>query len=172
MIRGVPRTVWALRGVVVLGPVVAVSAAAPQGYSPSVFVVVLVLLTALGWALAPDNLFGGVSLVLVLVWWAIVVGGALPFSAVVAAAGLLLSHTAATVLAYGPARTHISPRLVAMWAVRASAVWVVALAIWVVAAAYIGRAAPAYFWLLGLGAALVGAIAAALRAPVRDSRGT
>jgi hypothetical protein len=163
--------VWALRSAVVLGPVVAVSAAAPQGYSPSAFVVTVVLLTALGWAFAPDHLLGGVSVLLVLAWWATVVGDALPFASVVAAGGLLLSHTAATVLGYGPPRTRIAPRLLGTWAVRAAAVWVVALAIWVVADAYSGHATPASFWLLGLAAALVGAVVAALRAPVRDPWG-
>jgi hypothetical protein len=166
----VPLSVWALRSAVVLGPGVAVSAAAPQGYVPSLFVVALVLFAALVWAFVPDHLLGSVSLLLVLVWWATVVGEALPFASVLAAAGLLLSHTAATLLAYGPARTQIAPRLMATWAMRATAVWVVALAIWVVADAYSGHATPASFWLLGLTAALVGAVVAALRAPVRESR--
>jgi hypothetical protein len=169
VIRGVPRTVWALRSTVVLGPVVALTAAAPQGYAPSGFVVVLVLLAALGWAFAPDHVLGGVSLLVVLVWWAVAVGEALPVASLVAAAGLLLSHTAATVLGYGPPRTRIAPRLLATWARRASAVWVVALVIWVVADAYSGHATPPSFWLLGLAAALIGAVVAALRAPMRDS---
>ena len=170
MIRGVPPTVWALRGAVVLGPVVAVSAAAPQGYAPSVTMVVLVGLTALGWAFAPDHLLGGVSPLLVLVWWATAVGEAVPFASVTAAAGLLVGHSGATLLGYGPPRTRIAPRLVAIWAVRAAAAWLVALVVWVVADAYSGHATPASFWLLGLAAALVSAVVAALRVPVRGPR--
>jgi hypothetical protein len=167
MIRGVPLTVWALRAAVVLGPAVALWAPAPEGYTPSPFVVSVVLLSALGWAFAPDHLLGTMALVVVLVWWAVVVGAAVPLAAVVAAAGLLLSHSAATVLAYGPARTRVAPRLLATWAIRATAVWVVAPVIWLVADAFTGQPTPASFWLLGLGAALVGAVVAALWAPVR-----
>ena len=170
MIRGVPRTVWALRSAVVLGPVVALWAAAPEGYAPSSWVVVVVALAALGWAFVPDHLFGSVSLLLVLVWWAVAVGDALPVASVVAAAALLLSHTAATVLAYGPPRTRIAGRMLTTWALRATAVWVIALVVWVVADASSGQATPASFWLLGLAAALVGAVVAALRVPVRESR--
>jgi hypothetical protein len=169
LIRGVPRSVWALRSAVVLGPAVALFAPSPQGYAPSQFTVALVLLTAIGWALVPDHPLGNVSLLLVLFWWATAVGEALPFASVVAAGGLLLSHTAATLLGYGPTRTQIARRLVATWALRATAAWVVALAIWVIAEAYSGRATPASFWLLGLAAALIGAVVAALRAPVRES---
>jgi hypothetical protein len=170
MIRGVPPTVWALRSAVVLGPVAAVSVAAPQGYSPSAFMLVLVLLTAVGWAFIPDHLFGGVSLLLVLVWWATVVGQALPFESVAAAAGLLLSHVAATVLGYGPPRTRIAPRMLATWALRATTAWMVALVVWLVADAYSGQPTPAPFWLLGLTAALVGAVVAALWQPVRSGK--
>ncbi len=170
MIRGVPPTVWALRCAVVLGPVVAVSAAVPQGHTPSPFMVVLVFLSALVWAVVPDHLFGGVPMLLVLVWWAIVIGDALPFTSVVAAAGLLISHLAATLLGYGPPRTHLAPRLLATWTLRAAAAWVVALAIWVVADTYSGHATPASFWLLGLTAALIGAVAATIRAPVGGAR--
>ena len=170
MIRGVPPTVWALRAAIVLGPAVALLAGAPQGYMPSPFVVSLVELTALAWAFLPDNFLGSVSLLLVLVWWAVVVGAALPLASVVAAGGLLISHAAATVLAYGPARTRIAPRLVVTWARRAATAWVVALVIWLVAYAYSGEATPDSFWLLGLAAALVGAVVASLWAPVRESR--
>ena len=170
MIRGVPLTVWALRTAVVLGSAVALWAPAPWGYAPSPFIVAVVLLTALGGAFLPDHLLGSVSPLVVVVWWASVVGPALPFASVVAAAGLLIGHTAATVLAYGPARTRIAARVLATWVLRAAAAWLVAPVVWVVAAAYRGHATPASFWLLGLAAALVGAVTAALWAPVRESR--
>lgn len=167
MIRGVPLTIWALRGLVVLGPAVAVSAAAPLGYAPSPLVVTLVVVAALVGAFAPDHFLSSVSMVLVLVWWAIVVGEALPLASVVAAAALVTGHTAGTVLAYGPARTRIAPRLLLTWALRAAVVWVAALVVWVVADVYRGQATPASFWLFGLAAALVGSVVAALRTPVR-----
>ena len=169
MIRGVSPTVWALRAVVALGPAVALTAGVPQGYSPSPFVVVLVVLPALFWAFAPDNFLGSVSLVVVLLWWAVVVGAALPLASVVAAGGLLLSHVAATVLAYGPARARIAPRLVATWARRTAAAWVVALVVWWVAYASSDEPTPDSFWLLGLAVVLVGAVVASLWAPVKRS---
>jgi hypothetical protein len=169
VIRGVPPGVWALRVAVALGPAVALLAPAPQGYVPSLFMVALVVLFGVGWAFLPDHPLGTVPMLLVLVWWTIVVGAALPFASVVAAAGLLLSHTAATVLSYGPPRTRIAPALLATWGMRAASVWVTALAIWAVAQAYRGHATPASFWLLGLTAALVGAVVAALWAPMREA---
>lgn len=169
---GVPVTVWALRCAVVLGPLVAVTAAAPEGYAPSLLAVALVLVSALLWAFLPDQVLGSVSLLVVLVWWALVVGEALPVASVVAAAGLLLSHTAATLLAYGPSRTRIAPRLLVTWTLRAAVAWLVALAVWGAAEAYRGQATPASFWLLGLTAALVGAVVAGLRVPVRGSSGS
>jgi hypothetical protein len=147
-----------------------VLAPALQGYPPSVFVVLVVLVAALGWSLAPDHLMGGVATLLVLIWWTTVVGDALPFTSVVAAAGLMLSHAAATVLGYGPPRTHIAPRLVMIWALRAVMVWPAALAIWLIADVYSGHATPTSFWILGLAGALAGALAAAFWVPVRDRK--
>lgn len=169
MIRGVSPTVWVLRGVMVLGSLLAVLAPAPQGYTPSVFVVAVVGLTALGWSLAPDHVLGGASLLVVLVWWTTVVGEALPVASVVAAAGMLLAHTAATVLGYGPARTELPGRLLVTWVARAAVVWPAALVIWLVADVYSGHATPTSFWLLGLAAALAGALAAAVWVPVRGT---
>jgi hypothetical protein len=169
MIRGVPVSVWLLRAVVAAGPVVAVLAPAPQGYQPSAKVVVAVLLTGVAWAFAPDHFAGGLSLLIVLVWWMSVVGEALPLASVVAAAGFVASHAAATVLGYGPARARLEPHLVVTWARRAAMVWPAALVIWLVADVYSGHATPTSFWLLGLGAALVGALLAALWIPIRGS---
>jgi hypothetical protein len=169
-VRGVVPTVWVLRAVVALGPVVAILAPVPQGYSPSPFVIGVVAFTAVLFAFSPDHVMGGLTMLIVLVWWADVVGAAVPLASVVAAAGLLLSHTAATVLGYGPARAVLDARVVATWARRTAMVWPAALMIWLVADAYTGRASPTSFWLLGLGAALVGALAAAWMIPLSGRR--
>jgi len=166
--RGVPATTWALRAVVALGPLVAILAPAPQGFTPSAFSIVVVLVASVAWALVPDNVLAGGALVLVLVWWTFVVGAALPFTSVVAAAALVLSHSAATVLGYGPPRAQLDRRLLSTWTLRAAAVWPAALVIWLVADVYSGRATPTSFWLLGLAAGLVGAVVAAVWVPLRS----
>jgi hypothetical protein len=51
--RNVTVTTWVLRILVALGPVVALLAGVPQGYRPSTFVVLLVAVGGVIFALAP-----------------------------------------------------------------------------------------------------------------------
>lgn len=165
MIRGVPLTVWVLRAVVALGPLAALYAPAPEGYVPSVFVALVVLAAGLAFAAYPEAMAGAIVMLVVLVWWTTVVGQALPFASVVAATALLLSHTAATVLSYGPSRALLDRSVLVTWTLRAALVWCAAPVIWLVADAYSGQATPTSFWLLGLLTAVVGALVAALVVP-------
>ena len=170
MIRGIPTSVWVLRSVVVLGSVVALYAAAPEGFVPSPFVSVVVVVVAGAFALRPEHFVGSVALALVLLWWALVVGSAVPGGTLVAAAALLAAHVAAVLLGYGPPQMPVGADLVRLWVPRAAAVWLAALVVWLTARAYTGHATPTLFWLAGLTAALVGAVVAAVVVPTRDLR--
>ena len=158
---------WLLRAVVVLGLLVALWAAAPEGFVPSVLMTAVVLATAVAFALRPEFFVGSVAPTLVLIWWTLVVKSAFPDGALVAAAGLLASHLAAVLLGYGPARMTVGSDLVLTWVTRGAAVWVAALAVWVTERTYAGHSIPGAFWLIGLSAALVGAVVAAVLIPTR-----
>jgi hypothetical protein len=166
--RNVTVTAWVLRVLVALGPLVAVLADVPGGHTPSPFVIVVVALGGLLFAVAPDSFVGVVVMGIVVLWWALSVGEGVPIASVVAAAALLTSHVAATLLGLGPARVVLAPSLVTRWVVRGLLVWPAALVVWLVADAFSGRPTPTTFWLAGLAAALVGAVVAALVVPGRS----
>ena len=151
-----------LRAVMVLGPVAALLAGVPQGYRPPLWLVVLTACTALASAAVPDHPAGALAPLIVVAWWALRVGGALPVSSVVAAAGLVAGHLAATVAAYGPSRIAPDAGIVWMWARRGLLVWAVSALTWFVVAAETGRATSAAYWVAGLALAL-GLVAAATR---------
>ncbi len=168
MIRGVPPSVWALRAVVALGPLVALLAAVPQGQVPSLWLVGLVAVGSVGFAFVPEYALGTLVMLVVLLWWARSLGTTVPATAMLAAAALLASHVAAMLLGYGPPTMGVRRDLVLLWALRAAAVWVAAPVIWFVAGVYDGHASPTLFWLAGLATALVGAVVAAVVVPTQN----
>jgi hypothetical protein len=115
MIRELTPQSWALRVVIAIGPPLALVAAAPQGYVPSVWFSVIVVVASLAYAAMPEQLVAGLVNVLVIGWWAAAVEGGLPFASVVAAAALLASHVAATLAAYGPNRLSPERRITLRW---------------------------------------------------------
>jgi hypothetical protein len=167
MVR-VTVTGWVLRVLVAVGPLVALLAGVPQGYPPSVFMVVVVTVGGVLFALVPEHFVGAGVMGVVVLWWAAAVGEGIPVASLVAAAALLTSHVAATLLALGPARVVLDRAVVLRWAVRSLLVWPAALVVWLVADAFSGRPTPTTFWLAGLAAALVAAVAAGLVLPARS----
>jgi hypothetical protein len=167
MRRGVMPSVWALRGVVAAGLLLALLAGIPEGYVPSIFVVVLVVIGVLVSATRPEQLALSITMGIVVVWWALHLHSAMPVGALVAAAALIAAHVAATLLGYGPPTLALDPQLGLLWATRAALTWTAALAVWVVARTYSGHGSPTLFWLAGLTAAVVGAVVAAVAAPIR-----
>jgi hypothetical protein len=165
--RGAWPGVWLLRGVVVVGAVVALLSGVPEGYTPSVVFVVLVVVTSLYAAFRPEHLALSISMGVVIAWWTLHVRAEMPVGALVAAAGLTAAHVAATLLAYGPATLPVDPALALLWSMRAAMTWVAALAVWGVARAYAGHGSPTLFWLTGLAAAIVGAVLASVLTPLR-----
>ena len=78
MIRRVPWSVWCLRAVAALGAAVALWAGAPEGLVPSLFVVLVTAGLGLAYAFLPEHFIGPIVLVVVLLWWSLHVGGAMP----------------------------------------------------------------------------------------------
>ncbi len=173
MVRGAHRSVWTLRGVLVAGAVVALFAGVPEGYAPPISLVVFVLAGALLSSFRPEHLALLITLAALVVWWAYVPRGEMPVAVLVAAAGLIVTHVAGVLLAYGPPALPVSPALALLWTGRAVLAWVAALVVWGVARTYAGHGTPALFWLAGLTAALVGAVVAGAATPMRGqgSRG-
>lgn len=165
MIRSTRPSVWVLRALVLLGLMVALYAAAPEGFVPSPFLTVVVLVAGIGSALRPEYFVSIATPTIVLVWWALVVQSAFPDGTLVAAAALLTSHVAAVLLGYGPPTMPVGADLVLLWLPRGAAVWLAALMVWFTAHAYSGHATPSEFWLTGLAAAIVGAVVAAVVLP-------
>lgn len=167
MMRGTPVSVWVLRVVLAASLVLALLAGVPQGYTPSVFVVVVVVIGALLSMIRPEHLGVSVTMGLVIAWWAVQLRSEMPVAVLVVAAALVVAHVAATLLGYGPPTLPLDPALAVLWVTRGVMVWTAGLAVWVVARAYDGHGSPALFWLVGLTAALVGAIAAGVTTPIR-----
>jgi hypothetical protein len=168
VIRRVPGSVWGLRAVAALGPLVALWAGAPEGLVPSVFVVLVTVALGVGYAFWPEHFIGPITLVVVLLWWSLHVGASMPGGALVAAAALVASHVAGVLLGYGPPRMAIPAGLVGTWVWRGAMVWLAAPVVWVVARAYSGEASPTTFWLAGLAVAIVGAVVGAVLVPASD----
>jgi hypothetical protein len=168
MIAGLPVTVWVLRAVAALGPTVALVAGVPEGYTPPVWLVVLVLGVGVGYALSPENYLGLLVMVVVIAWWMWSVRGEMPVGVLVASAALLAAHVSGLVLAYGPPRMEVTGSVRVVWLARSAAVWLVAPVVWMVARGYSGHATPSPYWFLGIGVAAVGAVLVALAFPTMD----
>jgi ABC-type dipeptide/oligopeptide/nickel transport system permease subunit len=165
--RGVQPSVWVGRAVVLVSLLLALLAGVPAGYHPHLFVVVVIGLAALVSAFRPDHLVVSLTMAFLVVWWARDLHGEMPAVVLVVAGALVVAHVAATVLAYGPPTLPVDPRLALLWTARGALVWLTALLVWGVARTYSGHGTPTLFWLGGLGAALVGSVAAGIAMPVR-----
>jgi hypothetical protein len=155
------RGQWALRLLVVLGPVVALLAQWPSLGPPQPWLVGLTLVLAAGWALVPESVVGGVVLLLVAFSWVNGLEHRLPLGALVAAAGLLASHLAALVASYGPARLPVSAPVARLWARRGVLLFLSAPAVWLLAWGVRRLPDSGSVWVLGLVVALSVVVVAA-----------
>jgi hypothetical protein len=171
MNQDLSRGGWALRAVIALGPPVALLAAGPEGFVPPLWLVVLVVLLSLGFAYLPEQYIGSAVLILVVGWWAVAVGPAMPLAVVVASGALLASHVAATLASYGPRALPPDRGIVLRWTRRGVLVWLVAPLLWLVVDAQRGDTTPASYWVAGLAVALVVAVTAATVYPTRLDQG-
>jgi hypothetical protein len=158
--------VWVLRVVLVTGLLGALLAGVPEDYAPPGVLVVVVAALSVASAFRPEHLVVSVTMGVVIVWWGLQLDTEMPVAVLVVAACLIAGHVAATLLGYGPTSLPADPALAVLWSMRAAMTWTAALAVWVVARAYEGHGSPATFWLTGLAAALVGAVVAAVVAPI------
>ncbi len=160
--------VWVLRGLVAAGLLLALLCGIPEGYTPPVVLVVFVLAAGVFAAFRPEHLAVSLAMGVVVFWWMLQLRFEMPSAALVAAAGITLSHVAATLLAYGPPTLPVDPPLALLWAMRGVMTWTGALLVWVVARAYTGHGSPELYWLAGLATAVVGAVAVGVTAPLRQ----
>jgi hypothetical protein len=151
----------ALRAAVMFGPVVAVLATLLLGDAPPWWLVLVVAGMGAGFAYFPDSAVGAGVFLLVLAWWAMGPGDGLHPAALVAAAGLLVSHLAATVAAYGPGSVPPDPAVLRRWAIRVVLVFPAAVLAWAIATAARDSAEPPPgIWAAGLAGLLAAFVAA------------
>ena len=162
MIRRWSRGQWLLRATVLAGPLVALAATIPAGNGPPWWLVLLVAAITAAFAVYPDSAAGTGAYLLVVAWWGVGLRDGLHPAALVAAAGLLASHLAATVAAYGPSTVALDPAALRRWAVRGLLVLPAAVLAWVVAEAAQDQPEPAGLWAAGLAGLLVAIVAANL----------
>ena len=148
------RGQWALRLLVLLGPVVALLAQWPSLGPPKVWLVALTVVLAAGFALVPESVVGAVVLLLVAFSWVNGLEHRLPVGALVAAAGLLVSHLAALVASYGPSRLPVSPWVARLWVRRGAVLFLSAPAVWLLAVGVRRLPDSGSVWVLGLVVAL------------------
>lgn len=165
--RGIPSGVWVLRALVVAGILLALLCGVPEGYTPPLFLVVLIAAGGVFSAFRPDDVMLSLTIGVTLFWWMLQLRFEMPVAALVAAAALTVVHVAATLLAYGPPTLALDPQLALLWVLRGVTTWLAALLVWVVDRAYSGHGSPQLYWLAGLGAAVLGAVVVGVTAPLR-----
>ena len=141
---------WALRAVVLLGPVLALVARGPSLGAPKPWVVGVVLLLGVGWALTPESFVGCVVLLVVGFSWVSAHEAEVPVGALVAAFGLLAAHLAALVVSYGPSQLPINAGVVRLWIVRGVMLLAAAPVVWALARTVDGLPASGSVWVAGL----------------------
>jgi hypothetical protein len=162
MIGGWTRGQWVLRSTMVLGLLVALLATSLVGVPPRWWLVAVVAALALGFARFPESHMGTVAMALVVVWWGVSLRDGLHAEALVAAAGLLASHVAGLVAAYGPDELPLDRATSRRWVLRAAAAFLLAPALWALAVVLRGQPEPPGMWMAGLAAALAATLAATL----------
>jgi hypothetical protein len=161
-----------LRGVIVVGPLLALYAGAPQGIVPPVWLTVVLLVFALSFATLPEHYTGGFTLAIVVTFWVIRSGHDLPGTSVLAAAALLVTHLAAVVAGYGPRQLPPDRGVLLLWARRGVLVWLMAPLTWLVVEAQSDRATSAAYWIVGLVVGVVLLVLTAAWYPTQaDGRG-
>jgi hypothetical protein len=152
---------WA-RLLMLVGPVVALVAAAVAEVPPPGWVVALVVALAVGWAVMPESLLGTLCLALVLAWWGVADLDGLPPEALFAAVGLLVSHVAAVVAAYGPPEMAIDAPTARLWFGRGAVVLIAAPVVWLLAVLLRDQPEPPGVWIAAMAAIVVAAGVAAV----------
>ena len=160
MIQEWTRGQWALRATVVLGPVLALLAAAPAGAAPWGWLVVLVAVLAAFHARWPESAGGIAAPGVVVLFWGAALGDRLTAWALAAAAALLAAHVAALLAAYGPDGLGVDVPTLRLWLRRAGAAFLLAPAVLLPGLILRDRAETPGVWVVGLAVALVATVVA------------
>ena len=160
--QGWTRGQWELRALMVLGPLVAVFARWGSLGAPRPWLVGLVFMLAVGWALAPESVVGAVTLLVVGFSWASSEVTGAPLPALVAALGMLVAHLAALVASYGPPRLPVAPPVARLWAIRGAVAFGAAPLVWLLTTAVRDLPASGTVWVAGLVVALSVVLVAAV----------
>ncbi len=167
---GWPLSQVVARVLMLLGPVVALVAAAFAEIPPPGWVAALVVALAIGWAFMPESLLGTLCLALVLAWWGVADLEALPPESLVAAVALLAAHVAAVVTAYGPPEMAVDGPTAQLWFGRGALVLIAAPAVWLLAAVLRDQPEPPGVWIAAMVAiAVAGLIAAVAFQPAGET---
>ena len=150
------------RLLILLGPMVALFAAAAADAPPTGWMAVLVLVPSLGWAFYPESGIGTLALGLVLSWWVRSEQTDLSAAVLIAALALLIAHLAAVLTAYGPPEMAIDGPTARLWLTRGATVFVGAPVVWMLALLLRDQPEPPGVWIAGMVAIVVAAIVAAV----------
>jgi hypothetical protein len=156
-----------LRVLIFLGPVVALLAAGPAGRWPPWWVAAGMVVLAAAFAALPETAVGAGVMLAVLAWWAGALDDGLHPAVLVAATGLLVAHLAATLTGYGPDSMPVDPALIRLWVRRGVLLLLAVPLLWVAARGLDGQPEQPGIWVVGMAAALVATVAAAVALTAR-----
>ncbi|MBZ5737266.1 hypothetical protein [Nocardioides mangrovi] len=151
-----------LRGLVLLGPVVAVLATGPAGSWAPWWVLLPILALAVGFAALPESSVGIATYLAVLAWWTLALEDGLDPMVLVAVVALVVSHVAAVLASYGPGEMPVHGPLVRRWAVRGALVLLVVPPTWLLGRGLRDDTAQHGIWVTGVAVALAATLAAAV----------
>jgi hypothetical protein len=140
---------WAVRAVMVGGLLLGCFSTALLGEWPMWWFAVVMIGLSLGYATAPEHAFGTVGILLAACWWGIAFRGDPSPVALVGAAGLLASHLAGVVAAYGPGRMALDRATVLLWTWRGALLFLLAVAALVTALLVSDQPEPFGIWFVG-----------------------
>lgn len=151
------RSQWVLRAVVALGPVVALLV----GGGAQLWLIAVVAVLGVGWAVVPESVAGTVVVLVVAVRWVVGVDDPLGPRLMVATGALLLAHLGATVAALGPGRLDLDRATLRRWGVRALGLLAAPLLPLGMLLVIAGEPVPAGVWVVAVVVLLVGLVGAA-----------
>lgn len=160
---------WALRTSMAAGILLALVATALVGPAPAPWLVVVVAALAVVFARFPESHAGAVAMGVVVVWWGVSLRDSLQPQILIAAAGLLSSHVAGVVSAYGPDDLPVDPATLRRWLWRGAAAFLLAPVLWLAGLVVRDGPEPAGVWVAGLAVALLGTLALTTAFQVRGS---
>ena len=141
---------WVVRAVMVGGLLLGCLSTGLLGEWPAWWFALLMVGMSLGYAAAPEHAFGTVAMVLAACWWGIAFHSDPSPFALVGAVGLLASHLAGVVAAYGPGRMAVDRATVLLWVWRGALLFLLAVAALATALLVSDQPEPFGIWFVGV----------------------